>query len=249
MHEVSVSLFAAFTAGLITFISPCILPLIPAYLSFISGRSIQELRQGKERDRGVVLRVVADALFFVLGFSLVFVVLGASATFIGQFLLSRMALLKKVAGLLILLFGLHTMGILRLSFLDVEKRYHQRSKTLGLFGSLLVGVAFAFGWTPCIGPILAAILVYAGTKKTLYEGILLLSVYSFGLGIPFLLAAIGMETFLGFSQFLKRHFRTVEIVSGILLIFVGVLILSDDLFRISSLLMKAFGGGAATEVH
>jgi cytochrome c-type biogenesis protein len=237
-----ISLLAAFTAGLISFLSPCILPLIPAYLSFISELSIQELQQGKAQRKGIALSVFFDAFFFVLGFSVIFVALGASATFLGQFLIARMFLLKKLSGLLIILFGLHTMGIFRIRFLDVEKRYHQKKKTMGLLGSFLIGLAFAFGWTPCIGPILAAILVYAGTKKTIFEGIVLLSIYSAGLGIPFLIAAVGMETFLGFSNLLKRHFRTVEIISGVLLIFVGILVLSNDLSRINSLLMKALGG-------
>jgi len=237
-----ISLFATFTAGLLTFVSPCILPLIPAYLSFISERSIQELRQVREQRKGIALSVVADAFFFVLGFSTVFVALGASATDIGQFLLTRMFLLKKISGLLIVLFGLHTMGIFRLRFLDVEKRYHHKKKSVGYLGSFLVGLAFAFGWTPCIGPILAAILVYAGTRETVYEGILLLSIYSAGLGIPFMFAALGLESFLGFSNMIKRHFKAIERISGILLIVVGILILSDDLFRLSSLLVKALGG-------
>ncbi len=245
MYEVS--LITAFSAGLITFVSPCILPLIPAYLSFISGRSIQELRATHKDRRTIPWGVVAEACFFVLGFSLVFVSLGASATAIGKVLLTRMALFKKLSGVLILVFGLHTLGVFRIRFMDFEKRYYQKKKTSGFLGSFLVGVAFAFGWTPCVGPILAAILVYAGTHDTVYQGILLLSVYSLGLGIPFLLAAVGVETFLGISTFLKRHFRALEIASGSLLMFVGLLVLSDDLSKISAFLLKALGGLASGE--
>jgi|YNPNPStandDraft_1061719.scaffolds.fasta_scaffold10675_2 cytochrome c-type biogenesis protein len=243
MHEVS--LLTAFTAGLVTFVSPCILPLIPAYLSFVSGRSIQELRAHGQAGRAIAWGVCADACFFVLGFSVVFVALGASATVIGKLLLARMAFLKKVSGALILVFGLHTLGVFRIRFFDMEKRYHQKKKTSGLLGSFLVGLAFSFGWTPCVGPILAAILVYAGTHETVYQGILLLSAYSLGLGIPFVLSALGMETFLGVSAFMKRHFRAIELVSGGLLIFVGLLIFSGDLAKIASLLLKALGGPPA----
>lgn len=243
MHEVS--LLTAFTAGVVTFVSPCILPLIPAYLSFISGRSIQELRAHGQVGRAVAWRVCAEACFFVLGFSVVFIALGASATFIGKLLLARMVFLKKVSGALILVFGLHTLGVFRIRLLDMEKRYYQRKKTSGFLGSFLVGLAFSFGWTPCVGPILAAILVYAGTHETVYQGILLLSAYSLGLGIPFVLSALGMERFLGVSAFMKRHFRAIELVSGGLLIFVGLLIFSGDLARIASLLLKVLGGPPA----
>ena len=236
----NVSLFAAFTAGLLTFLSPCILPLIPAYLSFISGVSLNEMRR-EESDIRSSAKVLSNALLFVLGFSFVFVSLGASATFFGKFLLAELGILRKIAGILVVLFGFHMLGIFRIGFLDQEKRYHQRTKTLGLFGSFLVGVAFAFGWTPCIGPILATILFLASTKETVAQGIWLLGIYSAGLGIPFLLAALAVGRFFQVSSAFRRHFRAVEIASGLLLIAVGILILTDDLTRITTDLLKFSG--------
>lgn len=239
-----VSTLAAFSAGLLSFLSPCILPLIPAYLSFISGVSVKEMR-GQAEAVPPVARVLLNAVVFVLGFSAVFVGLGASATLVGKSLLADLGVLKKVGGGLVILFGLHALGVLRIRFLEQEKRYHQTSKTLGLLGSFLVGVAFALGWTPCIGPILATILFLASTKETVGQGIWLLSVYSAGLGIPFLLAAMGLERFLQVAGLFKRHFRAVEIVSGLLLILVGVLILTDDLTWIAQYAVRVFGAPGA----
>jgi len=236
-----VSWFAAFAAGLLSFLSPCILPLIPAYLSFISEVSLAEMRKEKGGRRAVG-RVFLNALLFVLGFSLVFVSLGASATFLGKFMVAQLGILKKVAGVLVMLFGLHALGVFRLRFLDREKRVHPREKPFGLLGSFLVGVAFAVGWTPCVGPILATVLFYAGTKETVLRGVVLLTAFSAGLGIPFLLAAVGMEKFLSVSHFLKRHFRTIEILSGLLLVGVGFLILTDELTRLAEVSMRLFGG-------
>ncbi|MEW6443307.1 MAG: cytochrome c biogenesis protein CcdA [bacterium] len=238
---VQISTFASFTAGLLSFLSPCILPLIPAYLSFISGVSLSEMREDGRGTRSTG-RVLLNALFFVLGFSLVFVSLGASATVLGKVLVSQMGLLRKAAGLLVIVFGLHTLGVFRIRFLDREKRYHQQRKPVGILGSFTVGLAFAFGWTPCIGPILAAILFYAGTRETIGQGIWLLSIYSAGLGIPFLLSAVGVERFLSVSRVFKSHFRAIEIVSAVLLIAVGVLILTDDLTRITAYLLRVTGG-------
>lgn len=237
----NISTAASFAAGLLSFASPCILPLIPAYLSFISGVSVLEMRRepGGKSQPG---RVFLNALFFVLGFSCVFVLMGASATAVGKALISQLSLLKKAAGLLIVFFGLHMLGVFRIRLLDREKRYHQKEKPIGLLGSFGVGVAFALGWTPCIGPILAAVLFYAGTRETVGQGIWLLTVYSAGLGIPFLLAAIGIDRFVRFSQTFKRHFRVVEVVSGLLLIGLGILILTDDISRITLILLKIFGG-------
>jgi len=237
----NLSVFGVFFAGLITFLSPCILPLIPAYLSFVSGVSLGEMRE-KEGATGVTWGVLFNALLFVAGFSFVFVALGATATFLGKFLISKIGVLKIVGGTLVILFGLHTLHLFRIPFLDQEKRMHHRTKPLGLLGSFLVGVAFALGWTPCIGPILASVLVYAGTKETVARGIFLLSVYSAGLGIPFLLAALGMEWFLGFSTVMKKHFRAVEVTSGLLLIGVGVLIVTDEMTMITQAAVRIFGG-------
>lgn len=224
----SIPFYTAFGAGLISFVSPCVLPLVPGYLSFLSGVSLDQLREsdGQEGIRG---RVVANSLAFVLGFSLVFVLLGASASALGQVLLAQLPLLSKLAGGVIVLFGLHTMGLLRFAWLYQEKRVQIQRKPVGLLGSALVGVAFAFGWTPCIGPILAGILAYASTQETMAQGIGLLALYSLGLGVPFVLAGLGFERFLKLADRFKRRMRAIEIASGLLLVVIGLMIATNSL--------------------
>lgn len=222
-----VSYFAAFAGGFLSFISPCVLPLIPGYLSFVSGVSMEEFRSGTATAASKRQLLLAS-LAFVAGFSLVFIALGASASAIGEFLMSRLPLLGKVAGALIIIFGLHTMGVFRLRWLDTEKRVQTQRKPAGLIGAMLVGVAFAFGWTPCIGPILGTILVLAGRKETISEGIALLTVYSAGLGIPFLLTSLAVNRFFSASARIRRHYHAIEVTSGVLLIVVGVLIFTSQ---------------------
>jgi len=242
MFGENITLLAALGAGFISFISPCVLPLIPGYLSFISGVSIADL--GASEKRGEVLRKVAlSSLIFVLGFSAVFIALGASATAVGKFLLSnKIGIFNRIAGVIIVVLGLHVTGIIRIPFLNYEKRFHSRSKPLGALGTFLVGIAFAFGWTPCIGPILGGILGLAANQGSVGEGMLLLSFYSLGLGIPFLVTAISFNFFLGFSGFFKKHFRTIEIASGLLLVAIGLLMFFNQFGIISSWLLKAFPG-------
>ena len=222
-----VSYLAAFVGGFLSFVSPCVLPLIPGYLSFVSGVSMDEFRGGTA-SAASRRRLVAASLAFVAGFSLVFISLGASASAIGAFLMSRLPLLGKVAGVLIIIFGLHTMGVFRLRLLDTEKRVQTERKPTSLLGALLVGVAFAFGWTPCIGPILGTILVMAGRKETISEGVLLLTVYSAGLGIPFLLTSIAVNRFFSASARIRKHYHAIEVASGALLIAIGVLIFTNQ---------------------
>ncbi|OGL41583.1 MAG: cytochrome C biogenesis protein [Candidatus Schekmanbacteria bacterium RIFCSPHIGHO2_02_FULL_38_11] len=224
----NIEFITAFAAGIFSFISPCVLPLIPAYISFISGISMEEFKEGVEGKKNLN-KVTLNSIFFIAGFSIVFVVLGASATIAGKFLLSKLSLFTQLAGIIIIIFGLHTMGIFRIRFLDIEKRINVRKKTYGIAGSFFVGFAFAFGWTPCIGPILGAILALASTRDTVLQGILLLSVYSLGLGIPFLITAIAMNTFLKLFKSIKKHFRKIEIISGLLLVIIGLLIFSNNL--------------------
>lgn len=237
-----VSLLAAFLAGIISFISPCVLPLIPGYLSFISGVSVEEMRDKDEKSK-VLKRVGLNSLFFILGFSVVFISLGASATFLGKFLLTKLAILYKIAGVIIIIFGLHLLGIFRIPFLNYEKRFHTRTRPLGFFGAFLVGLAFAFGWTPCIGPILAGILALASNQETVGKGIALLSSYSLGLGIPFFLAGIGFNRFLGVSGFIKKHYQTIEIISGVFLIAVGLLIFFNSISFFAELMLRVFPQG------
>jgi cytochrome c-type biogenesis protein len=222
----NVTLLAAFVAGFLSFISPCVLPLIPGYISFVSGASLEEMRSQGGAARRLVL---ARSLAFVLGFSLVFIAFGASASAIGQFISDKSPILAKVAGILIIIFGLHMMGVFRLAFLDSEKRAQTQRKPAGPVGALLVGVAFAFGWTPCIGPILAGILVVAGSQETIGKGVLLLVVYSLGLGLPFVLTSLAIDRFFSVAAAIRRHYHAIELSSGGLLVAIGLLIFTGQL--------------------
>jgi len=233
-----ISFIAAFFAGVVSFLSPCVLPLVPGYLSFISGASLEELRG--DRSRTVAIRAVArTSLSFVAGFSLVFIVLGLSVSALSGLLPSRL-LLTRVAGVLIVVFGVHVLGLVRIPFLYRERRFHPTRPPAGFLGAFVLGLAFAFGWTPCLGPILAAILALAGTQETLYRGALLLVAYSVGLGLPFILTGIGIGTFWSAFERVKRHLRAVEIVSGLLLIGIGLLMLFGRFSLIAGRLMEWF---------
>jgi cytochrome c-type biogenesis protein len=223
-----VTLLAAFAAGFLSFVSPCVLPLIPGYISFVSGISVEEMRSDAAPTSSR-LQIFGTSLAFVLGFSLVFIALGASATVVGKFLFARLPLFSKIAGLVLIVFGLHTMGAFRLAFLESEKRVHQQRKPAGPLGAMLVGIAFAFGWTPCIGPILGGILAIAGSKNSVSEGVILLAVYSLGLGIPFLLTSLAINQFLGAAKRIRKHYHAIELTSGALLIAIGVLIFTGEL--------------------
>ncbi len=239
MFDVSVSYAAALFAGFLSFISPCVLPLIPGYLSFISGLSVDQLSDRSRRKENI-LRVGVSSLLFVLGFSTVFILLGASATFIGDWLRDNIGIFNKVAGVAVVLFGLHVTGLLRIKALNYEKRFHSGARRFGIVGSFVIGLAFAFGWTPCIGPILGAILALAANEASIMRGVMLLSFYSAGLGVPFIIFALLFNYFVGFSGFFRRHFHAVEVVSGILLILVGVLIFFDMMQIISVYLLEWF---------
>ena len=223
-----ITLVAAFAAGFLSFISPCVLPLIPGYVSFISGLSLDEMR-GTAAAAASRRQVIVTSLAFVLGFSLVFIALGASASAIGRFLMDKLPLLGKIAGGIIIVFGLHTMGVFRIAALETEKRVHTQRKPAGPLGALLVGIAFAFGWTPCIGPILGGILVVAGSRETVREGVMLLAVYSLGLGIPFLLTSVAINQFFSVTARIRKYYHTIEMVSGALLVTIGVLIFTGQL--------------------
>lgn len=230
-----VSLIAAFAAGFLSFVSPCVLPLIPGYISFVSGVSVEEMRADAPPATSR-LQVFVTSLAFVLGFSLVFIALGASATAIGKFLFAKLPLLSKIAGVILIIFGLHTMGVFRLAFLETEKRVHSQRKPAGPLGAMLVGVAFAFGWTPCIGPILGGILAIAGSRNSVNEGITLLAVYSLGLGIPFLLTSLAINRFFGAAKKIRRYYHAIELTSGVLLVVIGLLIMTGQLTIIVRLL-------------
>jgi cytochrome c-type biogenesis protein len=228
---------AALLAGAISFLSPCVLPLVPPYLVYVSGVSLESMHEARALDRS---RVFAAALAFVLGFTTVFVLLGATAFFAGQILRDNLTLLSMVAGAFIILMGLHFLGVFRIGLFNRELRYHSTSKPASLIGAYGIGLAFAFGWTPCIGPVLAAILSVAAQTESVFDGMVLLTIYSLGLGIPFLLAAWSVSSFVGFSQRFRKHLGTVEKVMGALLVLTGVLFLTGGMQAVAFWLLETF---------
>lgn len=232
MHNLPLPL-AAFLAGILSFLSPCVLPLIPGYVSLISGASVEELQTSERRVLGTVM---LHSITFVLGFSVVFIALGAVATGVGQVVNEYHSLLSKIAGVVVIIFGLHLTGVLKIKALYADKRMHDVKGSASALGSFAVGFAFAFGWTPCIGPILATILVLASAQGTVMKGVVLLAVYSLGLAVPFLLTSLGVDRFLSFYGRFRKHLHTVEVLSGILLIAIGVLIFLNNLKLLSGYL-------------
>lgn len=232
-----VTLLAAFAAGFLSFISPCVLPLIPGYISFISGMTLEEM-QGQDGASAAATRrhVLISSIAFVLGFTIIFVAAGASASAIGKLMFAYAPILEKVAGTVLILLGLHMMGVFRIRLLESDKRIHTQKKPAGPFGALLVGMAFAFAWTPCIGPILGGILGLAASRESVAEGMQMLAVYSLGLGVPFLLTSVAINRFFTAAARIRRHYRTIELVSGGLMIMIGVLIFFDQFSLIAKYL-------------
>ena len=228
----NVSLISAFIAGIASFISPCVLPLVPAYISFISGTSLEQLR--KEQTTAARKNVILTSLIFIAGFSTIFILLGASATYAGTFLSRNKILFNRIAGAIIIIFGLHIAGLFQIKFLNYEKRFNVNRKPVGVLSTFLVGLAFAAGWTPCIGPILAAILVIASNQESSAQGVILLASYSLGLGIPFFLTAIALNTFFNFFSWLKRYYRQIEYASAALLIVLGIMVITNQFTRLAS---------------
>jgi cytochrome c-type biogenesis protein len=227
MFTETVSYFAAFSAGLLSFFSPCVLPLIPAYFTFITGASLEELTRGTNVD--VRRKVLLSTVAYVLGFSLVFILLGASASFLGGFINTHSAWLRIGGGLLIVILGIHLTGMIRIPGLDVEKRVHVREKPLHFLGAFLVGMAFGAGWSPCIGPLLGSILVIAGSRETIVEGMSLLGVYSAGLAIPFVIIAIFINYMLAFLRRATKTLKYINRIAGILLILIGISLMINQL--------------------
>lgn len=234
-----ITLWAAFGAGILSFVSPCVLPLVPPYLCYLAGVSLDELT-GEERESEARARVFAAALTFVLGFTVVFVALGASASLIGQLVLRHVHLLGYVAGGVIIVMGLHFLGVFRIGFLNREARFQVERKPAGLLGAFVIGLAFAFGWTPCIGPVLAAILFVAGTEDTVTRGAGLLAVYSLGMGVPFLLAALFAGPFMRFMKRFRQHMGKVEKTMGALLVGTGVLFITGYMATMAFWLLETF---------
>ena len=253
MAALDIGFAAAAAGGVISFLSPCVLPLVPAYLCFVAGTSLEELTKAAD-DTGAAARqlnrrVMIGAVGFVLGFSTVFVALGAGASAINPLILAYKVPLSQVAGVVIVLFGLHFMGLFRFAFLNREARFMPSlpggdkaatSPTWQFFGPYVIGLAFAFGWTPCIGPILATILTVAASRESLGEGVALLGVYSLGLGIPFLIAAYGVQSFMRFAGGFRKHMGKVEFAAGLLLAATGVLIFLGSLETIAIFMIEVF---------
>ena len=223
-------LFIAFGAGLISFLSPCVLPLIPGYISYISGSSLNELIEKKTVN-------IFPIILFAIGFSIVFISFGATASFLGSLILNNSYHLRIASGIIIIIFSLHILGIINLNFLNYEKRIYTEKKS-GIFSSLLVGMAFGFGWTPCIGPILGSILALASTEQSLNRGILLLVFYSLGLAIPFILSGYLIQKFLVFSKNIKSKMNIILKSGGALLLITGILIITNQLQAIGFYLLK-----------
>jgi cytochrome c-type biogenesis protein len=225
----------ALVAGLLSFLSPCVLPLMPSYLSFITGISFENLQNAADNRQRIQLLTLANSLFFILGFSLVFISLGASSSIIGRIFANFQDWLRIIGGVVIIFFGLFVSGVLKANFLQREKRLHLRGKPAGYMGSTIVGTAFAAGWTPCIGPILGTILLYASAQGSTLYGVKLLSMYSLGLAIPFLFASLAFNSFLSYSKRIRKHMRVIMVANGILLMVFGILLLTNKLTMLASL--------------
>jgi cytochrome c-type biogenesis protein len=227
-----IELLIAFGAGLISFLSPCVLPLIPGYVSFISGQSLQEILKSKKVD-------ILPLILFCFGFSTVFIILGASASFLGQTLLQNSETLRVIAGVVIIIFSLQLIGLINISYLNFEKRFEAK-KSKNILFPYLIGLAFGFGWTPCIGPILGSILALASIEETLSKAIILLTFYSIGLAVPFILSGYLIQRFLVFSKNFKKNINLISKIGGIILLITGILILTNQLQTIGFYMIKIF---------
>ena len=227
-----IELLIAFGAGLISFLSPCVLPLIPGYVSFISGQSLQEILKSKQIN-------ILPLILFCFGFSTVFIILGASASFLGQTLLQNSETLRVIAGVVIIIFSLQLIGLINISYLNFEKRFEAK-KSKNILFPYLIGLAFGFGWTPCIGPILGSILALASIEETLSKAIILLTFYSIGLAIPFVLSGYLIQRFLVFSKNFKKNINLISKIGGTILLITGILILTNQLQAVGFYIIKAF---------
>lgn len=241
MQANQIGLVGAFVAGLLSFLSPCVLPLIPSYITYITGLSFADL-QDEHPSHRIRRHTLVHSLLFIAGFTTVFVLLGASATLIGGVLQEHADIVRKAGALLIVIFGIHVTGLVPIHLLMGEKRINIHRKPAGYLGSFLVGLAFAAGWTPCIGPILASILMVAATEGTVIRGVVLLLAYSIGLGIPFLLSSLALHRFILLFNRFKKYIRLFEIVTGVFLMIIGVIVYKNYFSVIGSYSTRVFGG-------
>ena len=232
--------FGVAMAGFISFLSPCVLPLVPPYLGYLGGTTISQSSADEGIDDAVWRRVVLGSIFFVLGFTTVFVGLGAGASAFGQLIRAYQGILSKIAGAIIILFGLHFLGLFRVRVLYRDTRYQANMQGASFAGAYLIGLAFAFGWTPCIGPVLATVLAVAASEDSVARGVQLLFVYSLGLGVPFVLAAVAIRPFLSFLQRIKKHLVTVERIMGLMLVVTGLMFLTGTMTWVGQWLLEAF---------
>ncbi len=232
MHaDQNITLWVAFAAGLLSFLSPCVLPLIPSYVAFVTGFSLKELQSGIKSGE-MIKRVVFNSLSFILGFSAVFIALGASASFIGQILSEYKDMIARIGGVIIILLGFFLIGVLKIDFLSQEKKFHIAKKPFGILGAFVIGLAFAAGWTPCVGPILGSVLVIASSSSQMTRGIILLTMYSLGLGIPFFISALAIGWFLSVNKKLTRFIHPLTIIAGVILITIGFLMAMGKFTRL-----------------
>ena len=246
MESNHLSIFVAFSAGLLSFVSPCVLPLVPSYVTYITGLTFEDITSNKDRAK-IRLITIFNSLVFIGGFTTVFVLFGGSATYIGRVLLTYQDIVQKVGGILIIIFGFYIMGVLKLDFLTSEKKIHIERKPGGYFGSFLVGMAFAAGWTPCVGPILGSILLYASTSGSVAKGMGLLAAYSLGLGLPLFISALAINSFISTFKVITRYMRWITITSGIFLIIIGIMIFTNS-FTILSAWFQQHGIGWSIEL-
>lgn len=231
MKDVSFSL--SFLAGFLSFLSPCVLPLVPSYISFITGVSFEDLKEGTDRRR-IHFLTITNSLAFICGFSLIFIALGASSSVIGKFLFEYQDKIRVLGGILVIFFGLFVSGVLKLDFLSRERKFHLTGKPTGYIGTFLVGMTFAAAWTPCIGPILGTILLYAGSQGSAAYGFKLLAVYSLGLAVPFFLSSLMFNSFLSYSGKIRKYMRWIMLASGLLLIGFGILLLTNNVRQLTA---------------
>jgi cytochrome c-type biogenesis protein len=231
MKDVSFSL--AFLAGVLSFLSPCVLPLVPSYVSFITGVSFEDLKDSSDKRR-IRFLTMTNSLAFIGGFSLIFIALGASSSMVGAFLLQYQDWIRIIGGVLVIFFGLFVSGIIRLDFLTKERKFHLSGKPAGYVGTFLVGMTFAAAWTPCIGPILGTILLYASSKGSAEFGFKLLAVYSLGLAVPFFISSLMFNSFLSYSVRIRKYMRVIMLMSGVVLIAFGILLLTNNVRRLMS---------------
>jgi cytochrome c-type biogenesis protein len=231
MNDVSYSI--SFLAGVLSFLSPCVLPLVPSYVSFITGISFEDLTKGSDKAR-IRLLTMTNSLAFIFGFSAIFISLGASSSAIGQFLFNYQDSIRIIGGILIIIFGLFIAGFLKMDFLMRDKKFHLSGRPSGYVGAFVIGMTFAAGWTPCIGPILGSILLYASTKGSAVYGMQLLAIYSLGLAIPFFISSLAFNSFLSYSKKVQKYMRVIMIISGLLMIIFGILLLMNKVSQLTN---------------